>query len=202
MFYYRHCGPRDREFAGRGWDWRFDPNFGSFFFGGHKGGHGRGWRAGGRMFEQGGLKFVILRLLDEKPRHGYEIIKELEERSGGRYTPSPGTVYPTLTMLEDMGFASAAVEEGGKKVYSITDAGRQHLAENKSAVDEVLDRLSELGASIFGEQMRPAHEAMAALARTYTHITLHRTADPEYVKKVVEILRRASGELEALLAPR
>jgi DNA-binding PadR family transcriptional regulator len=192
------CGPRDREGAGRGWDWRADPNFGAFFFGA---GHRRGgpWR-GGRMFEQGGLKFVILRLLDEKPRHGYEIIKELEERSGGRYTPSPGTVYPTLTMLEEMGFASAATEEGGKKVYSITDAGRQHLAENKGAVDEVIDRLAQVGASIFGEQMRPAHEAMGALGRSYMHVTMHRTADPEYVKKVVEILRRASGELEALVA--
>jgi DNA-binding PadR family transcriptional regulator len=129
--FHRDCGPREREGAGRDWDWRYT-NFGEFFFGAK---HRRGgpWR-GGRMFEQGGLKFVILRLLEEKPRHGYEIIKELEERSGGRYTPSPGTVYPTLTMLEEMGFASAAVEEGGKKVYSITDAGRQHLAENKGAL--------------------------------------------------------------------
>jgi DNA-binding PadR family transcriptional regulator len=193
-----HCGPRDREGAGRGWDWRADPNFGAFFFGG---GHRRGgpWR-GGRMFEQGGLKFVILRLLDEKPRHGYEIIKELEERSGGRYTPSPGTVYPTLTMLEEMGFATATVEEGGKKVYAITDAGRQHLAENKGAVDEVIDRLALVGASIFGEQMRPAHEAMAALGRTYMHVTMHRTADPAYTAKVVEVLKRASADLEALVA--
>ena len=152
------------------------------------------------MFEQGDLRFVILHLLAEKPRHGYEIIKELEERSGGRYTPSAGTVYPTLTMLEDMGFAVATVEEGGKKVYSITDAGRQHLAENKGAVDEVLDRLTHLGASIFGEQMRPAHEAMGSLGRAYLHATLHRTVDPEYVKKVVEILKRAAGELDALTA--
>ena len=196
--FYHYCGPRDREGAGRGWDWRADPNFGAFFFGG---GHRRGgpWR-GGRMFEQGGLKFVILRLLDEKPRHGYEIIKELEERSGGRYTPSPGTVYPTLTMLEEMGFASASVEEGGKKVYAITEAGRQHLAENKGAVDEVIDRLAQVGASIFGEQMRPAHEAMAGLGRTYMHITMHRTADPGYVTKVVEILKRATADLEALVA--
>ncbi len=193
----RDCGPRDHEGAGRGWDWRADPNFGFFFGGGHR--RGGPWR-GGRMFEQGGLKFVILRLLDEKPRHGYEIIKELEERSGGRYTPSPGTVYPTLTMLEEMGFASAAVEEGGKKVYSITEAGRQHLAENKGAVDDVIDRLAQVGASIFGEQMRPAHEAMAALGRSYMHITMHRTADPAYTQKVVEILRRAASELEALLA--
>ena len=195
--FHHDCGPRDREGAGRGWDWRADQNFGSFFFGGHK--RGGPWR-GGRFFEQGGLKFVILRLLDEKPRHGYDIIKELEERSGGRYTPSPGTVYPTLTMLEDMGFASAAAEEGGKKVYSITDAGRQHLAENKGAVDEVIDRLAQVGASIFGEQMRPAHEAMAALGRSYMHVTMHRTADPAYVAKVVEILGRASAELQSLVS--
>lgn len=196
---FRHdCGPRDREGAGRGWDWRADPDFGAFFFGGRRR-HGGHWR-GGRMFEQGGLKFVILRLLDEKPRHGYEIIKELEERSRGRYTPSPGTVYPTLTMLEEMGFASSAVEEGGKKVYSITDAGRQHLLENKSAVDDVIDRLAEVGASIFGEQMRAAHEAMGALGRTYVHATLHRSADPEYVAKVVEILRHAAADLETLVA--
>ncbi len=196
--FHRHCGPREREGAGRGWDWRADPNFGAFFFGG---GHRRGgpWR-GGRMFEQGGLKFVILRLIAEKPRHGYEIIKELEERSGGRYTPSPGTVYPTLTMLEEMGFATGTVEEGGKKVYAITDAGRQHLAENKSAVDEVIDRLAQVGASIFGEQMRTAHEAMGGLGRAYMHVTMHRTADPAYVTKVVEILKRATAELEELVA--
>jgi DNA-binding PadR family transcriptional regulator len=99
-----------------------------------------------------------------------------------------------------MGFASATVEEGGKKVYSITDAGRQHLAENKGAVDEVIDRLDQVGASIFGEQMRPAHEAMAALGRTYMHITMHRTTDPAYVTNVVEILKRAAGELEALVS--
>ena len=76
---------------------------------------------GGRMFDQGHLKFVILRLLDEKPRHGYEIIKEIEDRFGGMYSPSPGTVYPTLTMLEDLGYARARPEESGKKIYEITD---------------------------------------------------------------------------------
>ena len=152
------------------------------------------------MFEQGDLKFVILQLLDEKPRHGYDVIKELEERSGGRYTPSPGTVYPTLTLLEDMGCAIGAVEEGGKKVYSITDAGRKYLADNRSTVDDVFERLAQVGASIFGEQMRPAHEAMASFGKAYMHVTMHRTADPEYVKKVVDIIRRATTELEGMVA--
>lgn len=195
--WYSHCGPRHREWAGRGWDWRADPNFGAFLwgFGPRRGGH---WR-GGRMFEQGDLKFVILQLLDEKPRHGYEIIKELEERSGGRYSPSPGTVYPTLTLLEEMGYATATPEEGGKKVYSITETGRTHLAENRSTVDDVFERLAHWGASIFGEQMRPAHEAMGGLGRAYLNATLHRTAEADYVGKVVGILKRATAELEGLV---
>ena len=143
---------------------------------------------------------MILQLLDEKPRHGYEIIKELEDRSGGRYSPSPGTVYPTLTLLEEMGYASATLEDGGKKVFSITDAGRAYLAENKSTVDDVFERLTQLGASIFGEQMRPAHEAMGGLGRAYFNATMHRTADPEYVQKVREILKRATAELEAMVS--
>lgn len=193
----RHCGPRNREWAGRGWDWRNEP-FAAFFGAGARRGP---WR-GGRMFEQGDLKFVILRLLDEKPRHGYEIIKELEERSGGRYTPSPGTVYPTLTLLEEMGHASATLEEGGKKVYAITDAGRQYLLENKSAVDEIIERLAHVGASIFGEQIRPAHEAAAALGRSYMRATMHRTPDPEYVRKLADIMRRAAAEVDMLSTSR
>src|ERR687894_127278 len=79
---------------------------------------GRGGPLGARpprVFERGDLKYVILRLLDEKPRHGYDIIKELEERFGGAYTPSAGSVYPTLTMLEDLGYARARAEDGGKR---------------------------------------------------------------------------------------
>jgi DNA-binding PadR family transcriptional regulator len=198
--WYKDCGPRDQQGAGRGWDWKSDPNFGAFFF---RGGHRRGGPfRGGRMFEQGDLKFVILRLLADKPRHGYDIIKELEERSGGRYAPSPGTVYPTLTLLEDMGYAKATVEDGGKKVYSITDEGTAYLAANQSTVDDVLERLAEVGASIFGETMRPAHEAMAGLGKAYVGATMHRSADAEYVTKLVEIIRRATQEIQAVVSPK
>jgi DNA-binding PadR family transcriptional regulator len=150
------------------------------------------------MFEQGDLKFVILQLLEEKPRHGYEIIKDLEERSGGRYTPSAGTVYPTLTLLEEMGYATGTVEAGGKKVYSITDAGRKYLAENRGTVDDVLERLGELGDSIFGDAVRPAHEAMGTVGRAYWRAAVAKRASPESIAKIAEILRRTAAELDAL----
>ena len=193
MWHHGECG-NDRQGAGRSWGWRWESDFGPLFFGMHR---GRGHRRGGRMFEQGDLRLVILRLLEEKPRHGYEIIKELEERSGGRYAPSPGTVYPTLTMLEEMGHASST-EEGGRKVYAITDEGRKHLAAHRSTADDVFDRLSELGASIFGETVRPAHEAMADLGRAYWRATMRTPATPERIAKIGEVLRRAAAELEAL----
>ena len=180
--------------AGRSWGWKWESDFGPLFFGAHRGRH---HRRGGRMFEQGDLKLVILRLLDEKPRHGYEIIKDLEERSGGRYAPSPGTVYPTLTMLEEMGYARS-VDEGGRKVYSITDEGRAYLKEHQVTVDDVFERLSELGASIFGDAVRPAHEAMADVGRAYWRATMRQRATPETITKVTEILRRAAAELDGL----
>ena len=188
------CWDRERSWAGRSWGWNGDTDFGPLFFGING---RRGHKRGGRMFEQGDLKLVILRLLDEKPRHGYEIIKELEERSGGRYAPSPGTVYPTLTMLEEMGCASS-VEEGGRKVYAITEEGRKHLGENQTTVDDVFERLQELGASIFGDAVRPAHEAMGELGRAYWQATMRRPASTETVTKAAEILRRAAAELQAL----
>src|SRR5437763_13926005 len=98
---------------------------------GHRG--GRGHRGFGlrRMFEQVDLRFVILHLLSEKPRHGYEIIKAIEERFGGMYSPSPGVVYPTLTLLEELGHATVTAAEAGKKLYAITEAGTAFLAENR-----------------------------------------------------------------------
>lgn len=190
----KNCWDRERSWAGRSWGWKFDTDFGPLFAGMSR---GRGHRRGGRMFEQGDLKLVILRLLDEKPRHGYEVIKELEERSGGRYTPSPGTVYPTLTMLEEMGYASSS-DDAGRKVFAITDEGRKFLGENQTTVDDVFERLAELGASIFGDAVRPAHEAMGELGRAYWKATMRQPATPETITKAAEILRRAAAELDGL----
>src|SRR5579862_740445 len=117
----QQCGPRSGGMGGGFWG----TPWGAGFWGGPgtgPGGGPGGRRGGfrGRMFEQGDLKYVILQLLSEKPRHGYEVIKALEERLGGAYSPSPGAVYPTLTMLEDLGYARATTEESGKKIYEIT----------------------------------------------------------------------------------
>ena len=153
------------------------------------------------MFEQGDLKYVILRLLDEKPRHGYDIIKELEQRFGGAYSPSPGTVYPTLTMLEDLGYARATLEEGGKKIFEITDEGRAHLAEHRSTVDDIFERIAQFTGQLFGGGMGELHEAFKTLGRV-TYMTARARRDPEQLRKIQEILERASREIEGLKTER
>src|SRR3954463_3050023 len=97
----------------------------------HRGRRGRG----GRFFDQGDLRLVILALLAEQPRHGYEIIKAIEERLGGAYAPSPGVVYPTLTWLEELGYAALAEGAGSKKLYSATPEGLEYLDQNKGQVE-------------------------------------------------------------------
>lgn len=156
MFGHRHTFRSEHSFmhmAGR-----FGGRGGFGPFGGHGPG-GRGGRGGpadmlraGRMLADGDLKLITLALLSEAPRHGYDIIKALEERTSGIYTPSPGVVYPTLTFLEEAGYAVSATE-GTKKVFSITEAGEAHLAENRELVDRVLEQLER-----FGRKMAKARE--------------------------------------------
>ncbi len=110
----------------------------------HHGGGGRG--RGPKMFDAGAMRYAVLQLIAEKPRHGYEIIKELEQRSGGSYTPSPGAIYPLLSMLLDMGHVSAA-PDGNKKQYTITPDGEAFLGENRQFVDAIVARIGEQGDS-------------------------------------------------------
>jgi DNA-binding PadR family transcriptional regulator len=147
------------------------------------------------MFEQGDLKYVILKLLEEKPRHGYDIMKELEEKSGGAYAPSAGTVYPTLQLLEDLGYASVTPEEGGKKIFSITDAGRQYLAQNKSTVEDIFERLADVGASIVSDAVMDINRAFRDVAAaTYGPVRSYHK-DTELAARVKDILQRAAKEL-------
>ena len=187
------CGPGNQR--GR---WGFE-GFMNDFWGPGGAPRGRGWRArAGRVFEHGDLKYVILRLLAEKPRHGYEIIKELEERFGGAYAPSPGTVYPTLTMLEDLRYARAMPEEGGRKIYEITDEGRKHLEEHSATVDDIFERIAKFVEGFFDAPMADLKRSMAALGRATFYVASRSPNDRERIGRISEILKRAAAEIERL----
>jgi len=176
--------------------WGFDASFMNGIFGAEGRPRGR-WR-GGRMFEQGDLRYVVLRLLEEKPRHGYEIIKALEERFSGAYAPSPGVVYPTLQLLEDLGYARVTPSEGGKKVYEITDAGRAYLAENRDTVDSIFERISRLVGHFLDEPMAEVHGAFRRTARATYARASDSVSDPAILAQIVAILDRATAEIEQL----
>ncbi|MGA2794979.1 MAG: PadR family transcriptional regulator [Roseiarcus sp.] len=127
-----------REEFGRAWRDRHER---------HRRGGGFRERDGERVFEHGDLRLVIMALLAEKPRYGYEIIKALEERVGGGYSPSPGVVYPTLTLLEEVGHASVADEHGGRRLYTLSDEGRAFLEANRTVVDAIFARVDGANAS-------------------------------------------------------
>lgn len=158
------------------------------------GGRARGGRR--RWFEAGDMKYVILKLLKEKPRHGYEVMKELGERMHGCYSPSPGTVYPTLQWLEDEGLVAAKDVEG-KKVYEITDAGRAFLEEHRDVVDDIFDRVREAIDRTVGGSMGDVNRAMKDLMKA-VYRTGWRTADDATRKKLAEIVRAAAEQVEAL----
>ncbi|HWA23919.1 MAG TPA: PadR family transcriptional regulator [Caulobacterales bacterium] len=172
-------------------------------FGGGEGGgppwaH-RMWGGGGRrgrMFEQGALRLVILRLLSEKPRHGYEIIKAVEEAFGGGYTPSPGIVYPTLTLLEELGYATVTAQEGGKKLFAITPEGETFLGENAKQADGVFARIHAAREAFGGGPPAPVLRAMENL-RMAGRMRLARGDLSEVVISIiVEALDEAARKIE------
>ncbi len=139
----------------RGRRGRDDGEFGGRHEGRHGGRHGRhghgrgrhGLGGGGRFFDHGELRHVVLALLAEQPRHGYDIIRAIDERTGGAYAPSPGVIYPTLQLLEDVGHAEQAGGESSRNVYRITAAGRAFLDENAALIEDILSRMKRMGRS-------------------------------------------------------
>jgi DNA-binding PadR family transcriptional regulator len=161
----------------------------------------------GRMLAQGDLRLLALWLIAEQPRHGYEIIKVLEEKTGGWYSPSPGIVYPTLTYLEEAGYVTAQAE-GARKLYTVTDEGRTYLEQNRDFVDAVLERLGALTEKV--AQWRKwanrehdrddRHSNLPRLVRAaledLREVAAERIAhDPEAESRVVEALMRAAADL-------
>lgn len=187
-------------------------------FGGFGGRHGGGFggkfgEMGGedllrarRMLAQGDLRLVALALIAEAPRHGYEIIKLIEEKTADWYSPSPGIVYPTLTFLEEAGYVTAA-SEGAKKLYTITDEGRAYLATNRELADVVLDRLAALGERVNrwrraarGEEREQRRALPQLVEATLQHLreTIGKRldSDPDAEARLVEILARTAAELQ------
>jgi DNA-binding PadR family transcriptional regulator len=142
------------------------------------------------------MKYVILKMLRDKPRHGYEVMKDLEERMHGCYSPSPGTVYPTLQWLEDEGLVVARDVEG-KKVYEITDTGRAFLDEHKDIVEDIFDRVSETVERTVGGSMVEVNRAVGQLVKT-VYRTGWKSEGDAARKRIAEILTKAAAEIEAL----
>ena len=166
-----------------------------FGFGGWGGPRGRRFRW--RIFERGDLKFVILRLISEKPMHGYEVMQALEDESCGCYRASPGSVYPTLQMLEDEGYVRSR-EEAGKKVDESTDEGRAYWDEHSDVEDEIFDRIGAFADRFWGRESRDLSAAFSRLAQSTFEGAFAWNTDPEVLQKMAEILDRARREIEDL----
>lgn len=162
-------------------------------------GPGRGPRGGRRrMFDGGELRLVLLKLIEEQPRHGYDLIKEIENRTGGAYAPSPGVVYPTMTLLIDMDLAEEQASEGARKLLSITDAGRTHLAENAVQVDEIMERLSALGKMSERTDAAPVRRAMHNLKVVLQERLSHENANRDLQLEIARLIDEAASKIERL----
>lgn len=193
---YGDAGPGDRDgyerHAGRG-------PFGRHGHGGDAFGEwndlrGGGRHGGGRMFGHGDLRLLLLALIEQQPRHGYELIRTIEEMFNGQYSPSPGAIYPTLTMLEELGHAEVQPEAGGRKRYAITTEGKAFLDENRAAVEAVMEQTRHTARMAARAAMPEAvHKAMHALK----HALLMRGTDWNKAEgqRVAKILERAASDI-------
>jgi DNA-binding PadR family transcriptional regulator len=168
------------------------------FGGGRLGGHHRNGRIGRlrRVFDHGDLRYVLLQLIAEKPRHGYELIKAIEEKFGGMYSPSPGVIYPTLTLLEELGYLRTETGTGTKRLYSMTEEGTAYLGANRAVVDAIFNRMAEtsraLGAGPPPEIRRAMHNLELALSIRLGKEPL----DEAQVRAITGALDRVASEIE------
>jgi DNA-binding PadR family transcriptional regulator len=183
---HRHFGHHHHEHRGRG------P------FGGHMGHMGRGrHREGrvGRLLEHGDLRFVILALLKDKPSHGYELMRDLEERTGGSYRPSPGVIYPTLSLLEDEGFVRQTGGESGRKLYEITEPGSEALEANRASVDAVFSRMDEAASHASGARPK-LQRAMQNLGTALALRMQRGSVTEEQIDAIAAAIDEAASKVE------
>lgn len=204
------CGERrghphhehDREHEGRrawffgGWEQAPEAR-GRHGLGGRHGRWERGF-GGGRLFDAGDLKLVILKLLAEEPSYGYQLMKRMEERLAGGYTPSAGVIYPTLTMLEEEGLASVSTSSDNKKIYTVTPAGLEFLEQNKQRIDELFARLDEASEGFERGRSPELTKAFMNLRAAVVARVWRRTVTPEQIKKIAETIDAAARAIDEL----
>ena len=150
------------------------------------------------MFDGGELRLVLLRLIADAPRHGYDLIREIEAMTGGAYAPSPGVIYPTLTLLGDMGLIEAAESDGAKKLFAITDAGQAELAANTDLVDKLIARLTDVGEERQRTDSASVRRAMGNLKAVLMNRLGDRDLDEATLHDVVALIDEAAQKIERL----
>jgi DNA-binding PadR family transcriptional regulator len=207
---HRHhgCGPRGHieiqvpeallaMRGGRGWQGNWGPFHFDFGDEGWSGGRGRGRRAR-RMFEGGELRLVLLKLIADEPRHGYDLIRAIEDLTGGEYAPSPGVIYPTLTLLQDMDLVEEAAVEGARKPFQVTDEGRAHLEERSEEVEALFARLTDLKPGPSPEGASPIWRAMRNLGMAIRHRVQHGEITEETKFELAALIDELAQKIERL----
>ena len=178
----------------------------------HRGGHGFGGRGFGgrhghdddgrgrrqRMFDSGELRLVLLKLIADEPRHGYDLIRRIEELTGGAYAPSPGVIYPTLTLLDDMGLIEAQQSEGAKKLFAITDAGTAELEANRESADRLIARLTDIGEERQRTDSASVRRAMGNLKAVLMNRLGERDLKDATLHDIVALIDEAAQKIERL----
>ena len=201
------CGPRGFGFpeailamgfggrargGGHGWGRGWGDGWGSDW-GGHGGGRGRR-----RVFDSSELRLVLLKLIADQPRHGYDLIRAVEEMSHGAYAPSPGVVYPSLTMLQDMGLIDEVKAEGSRKAFAVTPEGQAHLEENGEEVDALVERVKDLGSDQRKAGGAPIKRSVGNLLSALWHRVTREDSDEGTLHKIAAILDEAAQKIERL----
>jgi DNA-binding PadR family transcriptional regulator len=197
----QHAGPKEwfaggfgaGSGCGRGFEARGRHGFGGF-------GRGRWERGfgGGRLFDAGDLKLVILKLLAEEPSYGYQLMKRMEERLAGGYSPSAGVIYPTLTLLEEEGLASVATSTDNKKVYTVTQAGLSFLEGNKERVEELFARLDEARGGFERGRSPEIMKAFMNLRGAVMARVFRGNVSAEQIKKITEAINAAATAIDEI----
>jgi DNA-binding PadR family transcriptional regulator len=177
---------RGRDSWGAGSDWDFGERFGH---------HRRGRR---RMFEGGELRLVLLKLIADQPRHGYDLIRAIEELTGGEYAPSPGVIYPTLTLLQDMGLIEEAAGEGPRKNFGATAEGRDYLDQRTEEVEALFERLRDLQPSQHAAGASPLWRAMRNLGVAIRHRVGRGNLTEETLYEAAALIDELAQKIERL----